>query len=59
MRISKTLSYILRHGAEKEGLDIGSDGYVRLQDLLALPKFRGVTVSKIEEIVENNDKKRF
>lgn len=32
---SKTLSYILRHGAEKEGLHIRSDGLVRLDDVVS------------------------
>lgn len=36
VRISKTLSYILRHGAEKEGLKIRSDGYVRVTDLVCM-----------------------
>ena len=31
---SKTLSYILRHGAEKEGLHIRSDGYIKLDDVV-------------------------
>jgi 2'-phosphotransferase len=32
---SKTLAYILRHGAEKEGLHIRSDGLVRLDDVVS------------------------
>lgn len=32
---SKCLSYILRHGAEKEGLHIRSDGLVRLDDVVS------------------------
>lgn len=39
---SKTLSYILRHGAEKEGLHIRSDGLVRLDDIVSLPPPRTV-----------------
>lgn len=35
VRISKALSYILRHGAVKEGIAIGPDGYVKLTDILA------------------------
>jgi 2'-phosphotransferase len=33
---SKTLSYILRHGAEKEGLPMRSDGLIRLADVVSL-----------------------
>ena len=39
VELSKSLSYILRHGAQREGLAIRSDGYVRLDDLVsAIPK---------------------
>lgn len=34
VRASKTLAYILRHGAEKEGLHIRSDGYIKLDDVV-------------------------
>ena len=34
VRTSKTLAYILRHGAEKEGLAIRSDGFVKLNDVV-------------------------
>jgi len=30
VQLSKKLSYILRHGAEKEGLKIENDGYIDL-----------------------------
>jgi hypothetical protein len=35
VELSKTLSYILRHGAKNEGLAIRSDGYVKLDDLVS------------------------
>lgn len=39
VELSKTLSYILRHGAQREGLIIRSDGYVKLDDLVsAIPR---------------------
>ncbi|KZT59480.1 phosphotransferase KptA/Tpt1 [Calocera cornea HHB12733] len=59
VRISKTLSYILRHGAEKESLKMRSDGYIKVDDLLARPKLKGVTFSVLEELVKNNDKQRY
>ena len=34
-RWSKTLSYILRHGAAKEGLQLRPDGFVRVEDLVS------------------------
>ena len=57
--ISRELSYLLRHGAEKAGLEMGSDGYVRLADILARRNFAGVTVEDIQRVVTNNDKQRF
>lgn len=59
VRLSKSLSYVLRHGADKVGVLIRPDGFIRVQDLLQHQIFRDVTLSEIIEIVENNDKKRF
>jgi 2'-phosphotransferase len=36
VQLSKTLSYLLRHGAEKEKLPIRDDGYVRVRDLVRM-----------------------
>lgn len=36
VRISKTLSWLLRHGAQSEGLEIRTDGYVKVDDLVWL-----------------------
>ena len=33
--ISRYLSFVLRHGAVKEGIEMDSDGYVKVEDLLA------------------------
>lgn len=33
--ISKKLSWLLRHGAEKEGLKLGKGGYVGLADVVS------------------------
>lgn len=34
-KISKALSYILRHGAEKEGLKLRGDGYANVAELVS------------------------
>lgn len=34
VRISKTLSWLLRHGAQDEGLVMRKDGYVKVVDLV-------------------------
>lgn len=36
VRISKTLSWLLRHGAQGEGLAMRKDGYVKVVDLVCL-----------------------
>eukprot|EP00033_Pygsuia_biforma_P002792 GCRY01003084.1.p1 GENE.GCRY01003084.1~~GCRY01003084.1.p1 ORF type:complete len:206 (-),score=11.88 GCRY01003084.1:249-866(-) len=57
--LSKKLSLVLRHKAPSLKLNIGSDGYVRLDELLALPIFKGYTEDNIHTVVEGNDKQRF
>jgi 2'-phosphotransferase len=59
VRLSKTLAYALRHGAQELGLVMRSSGYVELRALLALPLFRGYTEAQVEEVVRTNSKKRF
>jgi len=44
VQLSKTLSYLLRHGAEKEGLPIRSDGYVKVEDLVRLSSYSIVSL---------------
>ncbi|KAF8251839.1 hypothetical protein K440DRAFT_578693, partial [Wilcoxina mikolae CBS 423.85] len=61
VRISKALSYTLRHGATKEGLTLREDGYALVSDLLNMNKFKSLqlTVPLLESIVSSNDKQRF
>ncbi|KAG8994622.1 hypothetical protein FRB93_001537 [Tulasnella sp. JGI-2019a] len=61
VQISKACSYILRHGAAKEGITIRRDGYVRVDDLLARPKLKNLKcdLEDIQDIVASNDKQRF
>lgn len=56
-KISKKLAYILRHGTVKKNLNIRSDGYVDVQEVLK--DIGGCTLVDIQRIVDNNDKKRF
>ena len=56
-RISKKLSYLLRHGAVKNGLNIRADGFINIQDILK--NISECTIDDIKRIVENNDKQRF
>ena len=59
--ISKALSYILRHGAIKENLEIDSLGYVKADQLLNHNRLKThkTTLDDILRVVENNNKKRF
>ncbi|GMF28114.1 unnamed protein product [Phytophthora fragariaefolia] len=59
VRLSKTLAYALRHGAEELQLEMRPSGYVPLAQLLALPLFRSFTEQQVDEVVRSNAKKRF
>lgn len=59
VELSKTLSYVLRHGAVQEGIPIRSDGYMAIKDLLAHQLFKTYTVETIKKVVASSDKKRF
>ena len=34
--VSKKISWVLRHGAEKEGLELDGNGYARVDELVSL-----------------------
>eukprot|EP00299_Pterocystis_sp_00344_P009039 c3665_g1_i1.p1 GENE.c3665_g1_i1~~c3665_g1_i1.p1 ORF type:complete len:242 (+),score=36.08 c3665_g1_i1:75-728(+) len=53
------MSSVLRHQAINLGLQMRSDGYVKLNDLLQLPKFRQFSKQAVYEVVRDNDKQRF
>ncbi|GJQ74936.1 hypothetical protein Trydic_g9564 [Trypoxylus dichotomus] len=58
--ISKTLSWILRHGAKQQGFCITSDGYIEVNSILSHRQLKDkCTVDDINRIVEANNKKRF
>ncbi|KZT70806.1 hypothetical protein DAEQUDRAFT_667090 [Daedalea quercina L-15889] len=59
VRMSKTLSWVLRHGSQAEGLAMRPDGYVRVDALLAIPKMREMDFSTLEEVVKNDSKGRY
>jgi RNA:NAD 2'-phosphotransferase (TPT1/KptA family) len=39
VQVSKKISWLLRHGAEKEGLNLGSGGYVNVKDVVRILSF--------------------
>ena len=36
VQVSKMISWLLRHGADQEGLKLGKGGYVNVQDAVSL-----------------------
>ncbi|XP_076148362.1 tRNA 2'-phosphotransferase 1 isoform X1 [Alosa pseudoharengus] len=59
VRLSKSMTYALRHGASKMGLHMNSDGFVFVDDLISHPQFRSFSLEDVERVVANNDKQRF
>jgi len=59
MKISRSLSKLLRHTAVKEGLNIDEEGYCFLDDVLKLKIFSGATEDQVKQIVQDNNKQRF
>ncbi|XP_034954392.1 tRNA 2'-phosphotransferase 1 isoform X2 [Zootoca vivipara] len=59
VRLSKALSYVLRHGAEKLGLQMELDGFVDVAEVLHLPQFKAWTLEDVQHVVETNEKQRF
>ncbi|KAJ7095844.1 KptA family-domain-containing protein [Mycena belliarum] len=59
VRVSKTLSWILRHGAKSEGLAMRPDGFVKVTDLLANPKLKTLDLEALQEIVKADAKQRY
>lgn len=59
VRLSKSMSYALRHGAKQMGLQMGTDGFIFVEELLAHPQFRSYSLEDVERVVATNDKQRF
>lgn len=55
-RISKRLSYILRHNPGKFGITLEPDGWVPLSEL---SRKAGISADEILEVVKHQDKRRF
>ncbi len=57
--LSKTMSWLLRHGIVEKGLSMDVAGFIPVADMLALPEFAGYTFDQIKQVVDTNEKKRF
>ena len=55
------MSHLLRHGAVEAGLGDAMDasGYVPVRDVLALPRFAGITEADVRRLVASCPKRRF
>ncbi|KNC76235.1 hypothetical protein SARC_11257 [Sphaeroforma arctica JP610] len=56
---SRKLSYVLRHGAERDGVPIGADGFVKIKDLTSHKKFKGLTLDIIQQVAKQDTKGRY
>ena len=61
VQVSKKIAWLLRHGAEKEGLTLGEGGFINAQDVLNNRNLRSlkVTFEEMRQLVADNDKQRF
>ncbi len=61
IKISKQMTFILRHKAKDFCLEIEPSGYVKLEDLLNVHLLKGkkITIEMVKEIVEKDSKQRF
>jgi len=57
--MSKRLSWLLRHGAAGENMEIARDGSVRVDDVLRRRDFSGLTFDGLRWLVDSSDKRRF
>ena len=60
-RLSKAMSYVLRHGAAAEGVPVTRDGWITLPDLLAYlaRKRHPVALADVQRIVSRDTKQRY
>src|SRR5215471_19522016 len=61
VRISKFLSLTLRHQPEKIGLRLSESGWASVEQLIEASRRAGIefTREELQNVVDNNDKKRF
>jgi len=60
-RVSRFLSFLLRHNPKQYSLQFDRQGFVPLSQLLALvqERFEGVTAAEVQNVITESDKKRF
>ena len=60
-KVSKSLSYVLRHRPDTVGLELGDGGWVDVEELIDAFQTAGKKMSQqlLEDVVANNDKQRY
>jgi len=58
IKISKFLSYVLRHNPQSIGLNLEENGWASVAEILQNSKLR-FSFDELRYVVDNNDKKRF
>ena len=60
-RISKYLSYILKHNPESIGMQLDPEGWLNVDELIANANANGksITLEQLREVVASNDQQRF
>ena len=60
-KISKYLTFILRHNPEAIGMNLDSEGWLNIDDLIQNAKAHGksITHAQLHEVVASSDEKRF
>lgn len=60
-RLSKFLSYVLRHHPDSIGIDLDRRGWVNVEELLRGAERNGlrITLDEVRTVVKENDKQRF
>ena len=58
-KISKYLSFILRHQPDSIGLELSDEGWANIKELIGKTRKFKLTKELINTVVETNNKKRF
>ena len=59
VKLSKALSWLLRHNAETQGFQFVDGGILSVEAILNHGKFKGWTTLDVIDVVDNCEKKRF
>ena len=59
VKLSKALSWLLRHNAESEGFTLLEGGFLPVSEILKHRRFVGCTIADVETVVQNCEKQRF